>query len=67
MLAIWEKLPKTAKVFFYLALSTILAEVLVELTAIDQTFIVRVSAQLINLIIVALQESVPVIRDRFRS
>lgn len=64
VLNIWNNLPKTVKVFFYLALSTILAEVLIELNAIEQTLLVRISAQLINLVIVFLQEAIPEARRR---
>lgn len=64
MVEIWNKLPKTAKVFFYLALSTLLAEILIELRGVEQTLIVRVLAQLINLGIVFLQEAVPATKDR---
>ena len=62
----WESLPKTIKVFFFLALSTILAECLIELGGIDQTFIVRISAQIINLILVAIEESIPAIKARIK-
>lgn len=62
----FDSLPKTVKVFFYLALSTILAEVLVELKVFEQTFIVRVLAQLINLGLVFLEESVPAVRAKFK-
>lgn len=64
LLEFYNKLPKTAKVFFYLAISTILAEVLIELKAVDQTLLVRILAQLINLAIVAIQESVPAVKAR---
>jgi len=63
---IWDNLPKTVKVFFYLALSTILAEVLVELKIFEQTFVIRVSAQLINLALVFLEESVPAVRAKLK-
>jgi hypothetical protein len=61
---IWDVLPKTVKVFIYLAISTILSEVLVELKTVDQTFLVRISAQLINLAIVLVQEVIPAIKNR---
>ena len=64
MIEFFDKLPKTVKVFGYLAISTILAEILIELKAIDQSLIVRILAQLINLTIVAIQEAVPAIKDR---
>lgn len=64
--SIWGQLPKTAKVFFYLAISTILGEILIELQVIEQTVIVRILAQLINLVIVFLQESVPALQARLR-
>lgn len=64
MLKIWNELPKTVKVFFYLALSTILAEVAIELGSLEQTLVIRILAQLINLAIVFLEESVPAIRRK---
>lgn len=63
---IWNELPKTVKVFFYLAGSTILAEILIELGALEQTVIVRVLAQLINLGVVFLEESVPSVKTRLK-
>ena len=60
----WENLPKTVKVFVYLIVSTLLAEVLVELGGMEKTFLVRVLAQVINLGIVFLQEAVPEVRRR---
>lgn len=66
MLKIWNELPKTAKVFFYLALSTILAEVAIELGSLEQTLVIRILAQLINLGIVFLEESVPAIKRRIK-
>lgn len=65
ILLIWDRLPKTIKVFFYLSVSTIFAEILIELKAVEQTLIVRILAQIINLAIVALQESIPAIREKF--
>jgi hypothetical protein len=65
MTKLWNKLPKTVKVFFYLALSTVLAEVLVELKLVEQTILVRLLAQIVNLVIVFLQESIPAVKARF--
>jgi len=36
------------------------------LGGIDQTFIVRISAQIINLILVAIEESIPAIKARIK-
>jgi hypothetical protein len=58
----WDSLPKTVKVFFYMVLSTCLAEALIELKGIQQTYIIRVLAQLINLGIVFLEDIVPEIK-----
>ena len=58
----WEALPKVIKVFCYIALSEVLAELLIELTGIEQTFIIRASARVINLAIVFMEDSVPAIR-----
>jgi hypothetical protein len=65
MTKIWDNLPKTVKVFFYLAVSTIFAEILIELRGLEQTLLVRILAQIINLGIVALQEGVPAVKSRF--
>lgn len=62
MLKIWNELPKTIKVFFYLALSTILSELAIELGGLEQTFLIRILAQLINLGIVFLEESIETVR-----
>ena len=61
----YDKLPKTVKVFFYIAVSTVLAEVLIELKSIDQSLVVRVLAQLINLAIVFIEEAYPEVKKRF--
>lgn len=66
ILELWESLSKPTKVFFYLAVSTILSEVLVELGNLDRTFIVRVSAQLINLVLVVLETGVTGIKTRLK-
>ena len=62
---IWNFLPKTLKVFFYISISIILSEVLIELGNIQQVFIVRCLAQIINLGLVFIGEAVPAIKDRF--
>lgn len=62
----WGKLPKTVKVFFYIALSTLLSELLIELRGIEQVFIVRFLAQIINMAIVLIEESVPAVRAKFK-
>ena len=61
---VWALLPKTGKVLLYVIISTILAEVLIELGGMEQIFFVRVSAQVVNVLIVFLQETVPAVRDR---
>jgi hypothetical protein len=61
---VWARTPKTVKVFFYLALSTFLAELLIEFRGMEQVFIVRFLAQVINLGIVFLQEAIPEARRR---
>jgi hypothetical protein len=66
VLKIWEEMPKTAKVFVYLAVSTILAELLIELGGLEQTFLVRITAQLINLGLVFIEQSAGVVKERFR-
>jgi hypothetical protein len=62
----WVKLPKTAKVFAYIALSILLSELLIELANLEQVFFVRFLAQVINLAVVFLQEAVPAVRDRLK-
>ena len=64
VLAAWENLPKTIKVFCFLALSTLLSELAIELGVLSQTFLVRISAQLINLLLVGLEQGVPEIKAR---
>ena len=61
---LWENLPKTIKVFCFLALSTLLSELAIELGVLSQTFLVRISAQLINLLLVGLEQGVPEIKAR---
>ena len=60
----WNKLPKTAKVFVYIAISMVLSEVVVELGNMEDAFLVRISAGIINLLLVFLQESVPAVRAK---
>lgn len=59
-----EKLPKTVKVFFYIAISIVLSEALIEIGGFKQTFIIRILAQIINLVIVFLQETIPEVKNR---
>ena len=61
---IWEALPKTVKVFFYIAISIVLSEGLIEVANLEQTFVVRVLAQIINLLIVLVEEVEPVVRAK---
>ena len=63
---IWALLPKTAKVFLYIAFSVLLAELAIELGNFEQTFFVRFLAQVINLALVFLQEAVPAIKERLK-
>ena len=63
---LWENLPKTLKVFCFIALSTILSELAIELGGLEQTFLIRISAQLINLGLVGVEESVPAIKSRLK-
>ena len=60
----WEELNKPTKVLSYLVVSTILSEVLIELGNFDKTFIVRISAQLINLALVTLEAGVKKVRSK---
>lgn len=62
----WEALNKPTKVFIYLAVSTILSELLIELGGLDKTFFVRVTAQIINLLLVLLETGVKDIRSRIK-
>ena len=66
MIEKFDKLPKTIKVFFYITISIVLSEALIELANIQQTFLIRISAQLVNVLIVFLQESVPAVRQRIK-
>ena len=62
---IWNnKLPKTLKVFVYSSVSIILSEILIELGNINQVFIVRVLAQIINLALVFVGEAIPEVKKR---
>lgn len=61
-----EKLPKTVKVFFYIAISIVLSELLIELGNLEKTFIIRVLAQIINLVIVFLEEAIPEVKARLK-
>ena len=63
---LWENLPKTLKVFCFLALSTILSELAIELGGLEQTFLIRTLAQIINLGLVGVEESVPAIKSRLK-
>ena len=63
---LWESLPKTIKVFCFLALSTILSELAIELGGLEQTFLIRTLAQIINLGLVGVEESVPAIKSRLK-
>ena len=62
----YEKLPKTVKVFFYIAISIVLSELVIELGHFEETFIIRVLAQVINLVIVFLEEAVPEVKNRLK-
>jgi len=64
ILNIWNSMPKTGKVFGYLAVSILASETLIELAHLEQGFLVRVLAQLINLGLVFLQEAVPAVKAR---
>lgn len=64
---IWNNLPKTIKVFFYISLSTILSEVLIEIGRFEQTFLIRISAQLINLGLVFLGDVITEVKTRIES
>ena len=66
VLAAWENLPKTLKVFCFLALSTILSELVIELGGLEQTFLIRTLAQIINLGLVGVEEGVPAIKARLK-
>lgn len=65
---VWnEDLPKTIKVFFYLVVSIILSELLIEIGNVQsQGFIIRVLAQIINLVLVFLEETVPEVKKRIK-
>ena len=60
----WNKLPKTAKVLVYVIISTILAELLIELGGMEQSFFIRAGAQIVNVLIVFLQELIPTVRAK---
>ena len=64
MLAQWNKLPKTLKVLVYVIISTILAELLIELGGMEQSFFIRAGAQIVNVLIVFLQELIPAVRAK---
>ena len=49
---VWDNLPKSAKVLVYMIISFILSEGLIEIGKFEQTFLIRVSAQIINLLLV---------------
>jgi len=63
---IWESLPKTLKVFCFIALSTILSELAIELGGLEQTFLIRTLAQLINMGLVIVKEGVPAIKAKLK-
>ena len=63
---LWENLPKTLKVFCFIALSTILSELAIELGGLEQTFLIRTLAQIINLGLVGVEEGVPAIKARLK-
>jgi len=60
----WESLPKTVKVFVYMVVSTILAESLIELGGFKQVFIIRVLAQVINLLLVLVKDLIDFSKKR---
>jgi len=60
----WEKLPKTAKVFVYVAFSYILSEVAIELGTFDSNFIPRLLAGIINIALVFIEEAIPEVKKR---
>ena len=63
----WENLDPTLKVFIYLAISTILSEILIDLGNLEQTLLVRISAQLINLAIVFIEKDlVPALKRKLK-
>ena len=62
----WNKLPKSVKVFFYMVLSTILAEGLIELGSLEQSFVIRILAQVINLAIVLIEDVEPIIKAKLK-
>lgn len=63
----WENLDPTLKVFIYLAISTILSEILIDLGNLKQTLLVRISAQLINLAIVFIEKDlVPALKRKLK-
>lgn len=63
----WENLDPTLKVFIYLSISTILSEILIDLGNLEQTLLVRISAQLINLAIVFIEKDlVPALKRKLK-
>ena len=60
----WNALPKTVRVFCYIGLSEILAEVAIELGSFEQVFLIRTLSRIINLALVFLQEAIPAIKQR---
>jgi hypothetical protein len=58
----WDSLPKSARVLIYVSISTILAEAIIEIGKFEQTFFIRVLAQLINLGIVFIQDLITEIK-----
>lgn len=58
----WDSLPKSAKVLVYMIVSFILSEGLIEIGKFEQTFLIRVSAQIINLLLVFIVDLVKEIK-----
>ena len=59
---LWDSLPKSAKVLVYMIISFILSEGLIEIGKFEQTFLIRVSAQIINLLLVFIVDLVKEIK-----
>jgi len=67
MKKIWEEMNSTLKVLIYLIVSTILGEILIELGGFEQVFLVRVSAQIVNLVLVFIEkEAIPAVKERLK-
>ena len=61
---VWDSLPKSAKVLVYMIVSFILSEGLIEIGKFEQTFLIRVSAQIINLLLVFIVDLVKEVKAR---